>query len=333
MAHNLINGTDGYLAAVRETEGTSAHLVKIRQPSAWTNKVMLVTPSDAKWAACMSTGIESYPTMLGTSDVYNDTQNLINAVGTCMNGLSWRDGYHPCINAFIRGSMRGPYSHRSGVTTSTERAEYVHSAVAYKFNLRRLHVSRMTQWSAYLRVYVPSLAHQWNNGEAGLYYCVLENVALMNGASRLCCRVESELPSLAADVAGGRDEWEFNGVANNVDSPPSGTYQTYYCHSVCYNPYHGDDCVSMPVWTANQRSSNGVPAANPTIYSHDFLISNKNNTDVIAANPKSVWAVVHFKRVNGFSHKTDSAGLLPDKSCCAWMYRADLVLKCTSRSF
>lgn len=332
MAHNLTQDSGGYLAAVRETSSSDAHLVKLRQSSAWSNKEFRVTPSAGRWVACMATGIEAHPNTRGGSAVYADTNNLIAAVGTCMDGLTWRSGYHPCVNAFMRGRMKGPYSHRSGVVSSNARSEYVHSAVSYKFNLHRLHFSKMSSFSAFLRVYVPSLLFQSDYSSTGLYYCTLESSALMNDASKLCCLVSASLPTLCKDVAEGRDEWEIFGVANDGNYSQSG-FQIIGNHSVCYNPYHGDDCVSMPVWTANQRSASGIPSSEPTMYYHDFSIANATNLDVFVGNPPEVWVTTHFKRRNAFSHETSSLGLYSDSSCCAWFYRADLVLKCSSSTF
>lgn len=307
--------------------GAATHLVVVTQPTAWSGKAFTVTPDAARWAACMATGIEAYPNTHGTVAVYNDTNALISAVGTKMNSLSWRTGYHPCVNAFIRGSYSfGPYSHRSGVAANSARAEYVHTAVAYRFKLHRLHFSRMTSFTASVRVYVPSLAQNWNG--SGIYDCTLENAALYNGASKICCKLAPELPALSADAATGRDEWEINGVANNGTAP--GAASLYQYHSVAYNPYHGDDSPAMPVWTANQRSAS-TTTANPTMYYHDFAISNADNLAVLKANPAEVWAVMHFKRANAFAPNSSQAvGVKPGWAINAWFYRADLVLSCTS---
>lgn len=317
------------LASVQETSESDVHLVTIEQSSAWSNKTFLATPTSARWAACMATGIEANPNLQGTSAVYNDTNALINAVGTKMDSISWRTGYHPCVNSFIRGSYSfGPYSHRSGVAADYARAEYVHSAVAYRFNLHRLHFSKMSSFTASIRVYVPSLAQNWNG--TGIYTCTLENAPMFNGASKICCSLSKNLPTLAADIAGGRDEWEINGNANNGASV-SGVAQYSY-HSVAYNPYHGDDSQAMPVWTANQRSASPTTSS-PTLYYHDFAITNADNIAFLKANPPYVWVTMHFKRANAFSHKTQALGLNPGWSITAWFYRADLVLSCTCAKF
>ena len=290
----------------------------------------------------MATGIEQYPSTQGGTNVYNDTQSLINQVGACMNALSWRNGYHPCINAFTRGVMRGPYSHRPGVSSSNARAEYIHSAAAYRFKLHRLHFSMMTAFTPYLRVYVPSLAIQTDptepppltSGNCGLFTCLLFSGGLYNGASQLCCRVSPYLPALAADVADGFDAWEIAGNANNGSTVSSDTNYSY--HSVGYNPYHGDDCVSLPVWTANERRATGasVPATDPTLYYHDFAMTHASNIAVFSANPSAVWVLAHFRRANAFAaNRAGMAGLRQNTSANAWFYRADLVFKCKSAKF
>lgn len=325
---------DGYaeedtLGSVAMTEGGDTHLVTLEQSSAWTNKVFVVTPKEAKYAACMATGIEAYPNVRGGSNVMRDTDNLINAVGTCLNSLSWRSGYRPVVSSFMRGTMKGPYSHRSGIASSNSRAEYIYSAAAYRFNLKHLHFSKMSSFTAKLRVYVPSSTVKMN-GDNGLYHCELDPGPLYGDAGKLCCRLSSTLPALQADVADGYDRWEFAGAANGGISV-SGNPQYLY-HSVMYNPYHGDDCGSMPVWTANQRSASPTTAA-PQMYYYDFTLTNADNLAVLGKNPSDVWAVVHFHRGNGVANATANLGLWPNSSYTLWMYRADIVLSCTCAKF
>lgn len=330
------------LASVVMSGSSDTHLVIVTQTADWNTKDLLVTPVEGRWAACMATGIEQYPRVQGGTNVYNDTQNLINEVGNCMNSLSWRNGYHPCVNAFTRGVMKGPYSHRSGISSNNARAEYIHSKVAYRFKLHRLHFSKMSEFTPYLRVYVPSLVIQNDptepppnvSGNCGLFNCLLISGGLYNGASQICCRVSTSLPALSADVAAGYDAWEIAGNANDGTTVSSDTAYSY--HSVGYNPYHGDDCVSMPVWTANQRRATGssVPTSEPTLYYHDFAMSNSSNKNVFAANPTEVWITAHFTRGNAFAaNRAGNYGLKQDRSANAWFYRADLVFKCKSTKF
>lgn len=328
--NNQYGSEPAFLGSVALTNGGDTHLVTLAQSSAWTNKEFIATPKEGRWAACMATGIEAYPTQQGGVAVYNDTNSLVAAVKTCMDGLSWRTGYHPCINAFMRGRMAGPYSHRSGVAQDNSRAEYVHSAVAYRFDLKHLHFSKMSSYSAYLRVYCPSLLGNIIGG--GLYDSSMSNLAMYNSASCLRCLLSPDLPQLAADVAEGHDSWEFYGNANNGTTVNSAT--RYYYHSVNYNPYHGDDCISMPVWTANARTASPSTTA-PTMYYHDFQITDSGNVGVLGRNPGTVWVVLHFHRGNAFSDGGISGqwGLERNSSWCAWMYRADLRFLCTCAKF
>lgn len=318
------------LASVVVSGSADTHLVIVTQTADWDTKDLLVTPSEGRWVACMATGIEAYPTVQGGASVKADTDALVNAIGSRLDTLSWRSGYRPVVSAFTRGSMRGPYSHRPGVSTDSKRAEYIYSVAAYKFNLKHIHLSKLTSFKAYLRVYVPSLAVQKDASAQGLYGCTLMNSALYGNASRLCCRLEKELPTFARDLAEGYDSWEFQGCANNGQTVNGDT--NYARHSVAYNPYHGDDCVSMPVWTANQRT-NSASAAAPTMYYHDFQITDTDNLDFLKTNPADLWAVVHFTRGNGFTDGQTNRGLAPNISVVAWMYRADIVLSCTGAKF
>ena len=314
---------DGYaeednLGSVAMTEGGDTHLVTLEQSSAWTNKAFVVTPKEGKSAACMATGIEAYPNVRGGANVMSDTNNLINAVGTCLDSLSWRSGYRPVVSSFMRGTMKGPYSHRSGIASNNSRAEYVYSVAAYRFNLKHLHFSKMSSFTVKM------------NGDNGLYHCELDPGPIYGDAGKLCCRLSSSLPALQADVADGYDRWEFAGAANGGISV-SGNPQYLY-HSVMYNPYHGDDCGSMPVWTANQRSASPTTAA-PQMYYYDFTLTNADNLAVLGKNPSDVWAVVHFHRGNGVANSTANLGLWPNSSYTLWMYRADIVLSCTCTKF
>ena len=201
----------------------------------------------------------------------------------------------------------------------------------------------MTSFKAYLRVYVPSLTVQRDyteplplnpGGDYGNVYCTLIRESFWSGASQLCCRVSTELPTLAADIASGYDAWEFQGNANSGTTVTSDT--SYKYHSVAYNPYHGDDCVAMPVWTANQRTPSGssAPSSQPTIYYHDFEIANTSNRAVLLGNPNEVWILAHFKRANGFAENSaTNHGMAPNIGACAWAYRADLVFSCTGSAF
>ncbi|MBR4653416.1 MAG: hypothetical protein IKO72_08660 [Kiritimatiellae bacterium] len=338
-ADNTGTAANDRLASVALSDTDDTHLAVVQQASKWTNKEFFATPKAARWAACMATGIEQYPGTQGGTNVYNDTMPLINAVATRMNGLSWRTGYHPGVNAFIRG-MNGPYSKRNGIASNGARSEYVHSIVAYKFNLHHLHFSKMTSYTAKLRVYVPSLVMQTDSREpilpssdSGAYHCRLHHMGIASGASQLCCRLATELPTLAADVAAGYDSWEFLGNANNGETVNSETVYNY--HSVCYNPYHGDDCVSMPVWTANKRTATGTTFSGdePTLYHHDFQFSNADNLAVLNKNPGTLWGVLHFRRANGFSNGGNHGLASGGVSYTAWFYRADLVFSCNSAKF
>lgn len=319
-----------HLAAVRKSSESASdgHLVVLTQETDWADKQMRVTPSSQRWSACMGTGIEAYPSIQGTPAVYNDTQLLINKTRSQMNSCSWRSGYRPVVNSYIRG-LPGPYSKRSGVSSSSARSEYFHSVSAYKFNLYNLPFSRMTSFKAYLRVYAPSAVFQTDGTIEGIYHCLLVPGPIYGNASKLCCRLATTLPTRpSADVAYGYDMWEtWNQGANGGRTVTQDTQVTR--HSVAYTPYHGDDISTMPVYTTNARTGN-TPAV-PSMFYHDWELTNTGNLNTLKNNPSSVWAIVHYYMGNAFAeNRSGNYGMRPRTSATCWLYRADLIFKCTS---
>jgi len=317
-----------HLAAVRYS--SENHLVCIRQLTSWTNKEFVQKPDATRWCACMGTGKEATPSSQSGSVVKTDTDLLVSAVSTATDSLSWRSGYHPCFNFFARG-IGGPYSKRTTLPQGS--AEFAHALVAYRFNLHYLHFSKLSSYSAYLRVYCPSLAFQRRMDSFALYWATLVNGGLYNGASTLCARVSTDLPSPSSTVASGYDAWEFYGTANNGRTVTSDTNLNFY--SLDYNPYHGDDLATLPVYVPNRRAYSGTtpPSDLPTRYYHDYQITNADNLDVLDLNPGRIWVTLHFSCSNGFADGSAYNAMAANTSAHAWFYRADLVLKCTGSAF
>ena len=209
-----------HLGGIVRTGGN--HLVVIKQANGWTNKEFIVTPSDSRYIQGWSCGLEQFPGQQGGSQVFNDTNTLINNVKNSINTHGWKTG--DCALFAISSRTAGPYAwyqyykhYDATMPQPTALSEYGASVVAYKFNLHRLHLSKMgTDWSAYLRVWAPSLVI----GGAGIdilpYDGILISGGLYNGGSTLRAKFFTDLPQTPTwDVSDNGDSFEFANNCNN----------------------------------------------------------------------------------------------------------------------
>lgn len=150
--------------------------------------------------------------------MYNDTNTLVTNVRNRIE-TGWKTG--PCAMFGIWSRASGPYAwyqyykhYDPTMPAPTTLTEYGASIVAYKFNLRHLHLSRMTSsYTAYLRVWAPSLVISAPEDAAddGLLF----SGGLYHNCSNLRVKMFSQLPTLTWNVADGGDSFEFAGNCNN----------------------------------------------------------------------------------------------------------------------
>jgi len=208
-----------------------------------------------------SLGQEQYPNQQGGPQVYNDTNILINNVKNSINAASWKTG--ECAIFTVESRSGGPYAYYNArahpdysMPSPENLSEYGASVVAYKFNLRHLHFSKMTSYSVYLRVWGASIAGGYPGTvmpDDGIIY----GGVLFGSAGCLRAKFYKTLPTLSYDVAENADSFEFAGVANNGIKVNTDTF--YYDTFVCYNPFGGIPCYdnlygnSARVYTLNDN--------------------------------------------------------------------------------
>ena len=321
------------LAAIRKSSGENAHLLVLKQTSDWSNKQFLATPISGRWAAAMAIGREAYPAQQGGASVYNDTQQLVNRLRTQLDATTWISGFHPCWLYCTRGTVKGPYSKRlaESDTTTNDYAEYGRSAIALQYDLKHLHLSRLT-FSAFIRVYCPSLLASFNNLLTEAYIPAFSSGAggMYGNTSKLHCIIRGSLFAHSSDVCeeddeDGHDVWEINGAANNGRTASAD--DTRLIRQACnHNPWHRDDTAAMKVYSPSQLST-GTSAL--TMYYHDFQITNAAHLDYLKRNKGKIWVHLAFHAGNPFGNGQSMQGILQNVASSAWFYRADLVFKCT----
>lgn len=317
------------------------HLVVVKQITNWYNKQFVITPTEIKYNQGWSCGLEEYSSVQGGMQVYNDTNTLIDNVKNSINTHNWKSG--PCALFAISSRTGGPYAwyqyynhFEPTMPVPNSLSEYGASVVAYKFNLKHLHLSKMPgTFTAYVRVWSPSIVVSYppmDNAVDG----ILINGGLYNNGSCLMVKLFSQLPAISWNVSDAGDSFEF---ANNCNN---GTivYQDTILRNkmVNYSPFGGQMSYSSNgnssrIFTLQDNMS--YPQPSPTNFYHDFQISNQDNLDFLMTNPGELWLVAHFHMGNAFSQGSNNndKGLAPTHAVTVFSERVELVLQCTSQSF
>lgn len=322
------------LAGINSSSGS--HLVVVKQRTNWSNKEFVVTPTETKYCQSWSLGQESFPNQQGGPQVYNDTNILINNVKNAINNAAWKTG--DCAIFTVESRSGGPYAYFNSIAhpdytmpSPENLTEYGASVVAYKFNLRHLHFSKMSSFTAYLRVWGASIAGGYPSvllPDDGIIY----GGTLFGNAGCLRAKFYDSLPTVSSEVAENADSFEFAGVANNGIQVSTDTF--YYDTFVCYNPFGGLPCYdslygnNARVYTKDKNFNQ--PATN---YYHDFQLSNQTNLNFLKNNPGECWLAAHFHMGNGFASSTQYLGLFPLQSVTLFAERIELVFKCTGTKF
>lgn len=258
------------------------HLVVVRQRTNWNNKEFVVTPTEMRYCQGWSLGLEDNRNTQGGPAVYNDTNILINNVKNSINAASWKTGN--CALFTVSSRSGGPYAYYNSVAhpdatmpTPENLSEYGASVVMYKFNFHHLHISKMSGFMPYIRVWAPSIAGGYPPvlmPDDGIIY---GGVLFGDGG---CLRVKfySSLPSPSSELAENADSFEFAGVANNGIKVNTDTF--YYDTFVCYDPFGASGTGYSSMYGNSARvytldnNVNGPGIANPTTYYHDFQLTN-----------------------------------------------------------
>ena len=320
------------------TEDAGSHLVVIKQTTNWSNKEFVVTPYERKYFCAWAVGEELFPNQRGGSQVFNDTNQLINRTKSIVDQhpKGWKNG--DCAIFSVSGRGDGPAAcyeyNNGGVWFPDTRSEYGASFVAYKMDLRHLHLSMMgTNFKAYLRCWAPSLVvgEITELPDAG----ILIASGLYNQASNLKMKFFSTLPDLTSLLCETGDGFEFGNNANNGRRV---TADTEITDCMCqYWPFGGQDPFEVNgnttrIYTLQDNWDSPMPS--PTNYYHDFEITNSNNLNFLKNNPGDFWMVMHFHLGNGFAEGSVlDRGLGPNQTATVFCERAELVLKCTNPAF
>lgn len=318
------------------TTSSGSHLVVIRQPNTWNKKQLVATPTEIVYKQGWSCGLELYPNVQGTVNVYNDTNTLLNNVKTAIGTSGWKVG--DCALFSISSRAEGPYAwynyykHYDPTTPSVQRlSDYGMSVVAYKFNFHRLFISKMLPSSIniYVRVWAPSLLLS----EPNMYPddAIMIKGGLYNDASTLRVKLFEELPENPAwNLADDGDSFEFAGNCNNGVVVQQDTVTSD--NAVSYNSFNGEMAYSSRgnssrIYTIKQNG-------NPANFYHDFKITNTDNMNILKDNPTEFWVVAHFHMGNAFSQGTNTIyGLAPLHAATVFSERIELVAECTSTRF
>lgn len=317
---------------------TGSHLVVVRQLTNWANKEFVVTPTDMRYNQGWSCGQEAYPNVHGGNNVLNDTNTLINNVKNSISTHNWKTG--DCALFAVSSRAMGPYAcyqainHFDATMPAPQNlSEYGASVVAYKFNLHHLHLSKMTSFSAYARVWAPSLVYSLpieNFPTDG----ILIKGGLYNGGSSLRLKFFSDLPNPSWDVADSGDSFEFAGNCNNGRIVTSDTLVQRVM--AIYNPFGGQTAYSnngnaSRIYTLQENYDEWQ---HPTSYYHDFQIGNTDNLEFLSKNPGEFWVVAHFHMGNAFAQGgANHNGINVQGATTVFAERIELVLKCTSTEF
>lgn len=336
MAH-LTN--DNHKVAFSETKnhlgGISKggnHLVVIKQNTSWSNKKFVVPPCDVMSIKAASKGVERYPNVQGGANVMNDTNNLINSAASYINNGIWQNQYAPIYNMFFR--YCGPYSdYDENWKVPAGTSEYDTSIVAYKFNLHRLHFSKMSSFKAYVRVFNPSKLVTGVN--IGITHAIQFSGGAYNDASKLCFKLVDELPERPSfNMANGYDKVETNGHANagtSVTRDTDTTNVSYYQPLGVYEaPNYNKNCTMTAVYAERDNLAQEIKLKT---YYWDYQLQNTNNLNVLKKNPAEVWLICHYYGGNAFAASGTYQGLQPGLNCTCYSEKVELVLECTSTRF
>ena len=287
-----------------------------------------------------SCGQELYPNRQGGSAVFNDTNTLITNVRNGLNASQWKSGNCALFSSSCRAY--GPYSifqdanhHDATMPNPAELTDFGASIVAYKFNIHHLHFSKMTSFTAYLRVWAPSLLN--SNNAMFPDNAILISGGYFNDVSKLKVKFFKDIPNPSWDVSDSGDAFEFGGGNSN-----NGTVVTrdtlLQDKAACYCPfgrlrgYNTDFGNLARIYTLQDNGD--TPPPRPTNYYHDFQLSNTDNLNFLKKNPGEMWVVAHFHVGNTFSQGgTTQNGLAPQHGALVFAERVELLFKCNSSRF
>ena len=157
MATPHLTSSYASTAANRHLNGNGSHLLVVRKSTAWTNKEIVVTPSEKKYAAAVAYGDTSAYNSVGATVVQDGAQivNLVNSKFSSMTASSWIDGGRNIFAYYARKG--GPYRQKHLPASNLDRGlECGATRVRLKFSCKHIPIGMASAFSAYLRIWCPS---------------------------------------------------------------------------------------------------------------------------------------------------------------------------------
>lgn len=339
IAQTSAGSTEKHLLSVKD--GDAQHLAVVRLTSNWTDKVLVATPRESKFAQAYAYGLEAYPNAMRNDAVKNDTQILVDALGTQLATTAFASGEKAVYSYFNRSNDVGYAFANMASTTAPTQNSYAgvgQSIVAQRYFLRALPLGKMTSWKVYLRVHVlssiastPALLGSQSTG-------LLGPDTNIGGAYSLCVAGAAELPQFAGGVEALTDAETLDVTALYNDGHVASTdVQT---NIIKYAPYPMNAALAQSGTQLPTRVYTNQPNLTlPNVhYSCDVELTGALKSYIGANAYRDFWLFTRFARANAFvgtvaGGTQTSYGLAP--GCCAFLFaqRVELVFKLTGGSF
>ena len=325
MAHLTYNEktesgtTEQHLNAISGSGGD--HLVIVQQTADYSNKELIVTPSEKRYAWASAWGKEANAGTQGGSAVLSDTNILVNAATRRLASASWQTGDKALFQLFARSCS--PHQMKNGVYDYTAYCEVSRSVLALKFNLRQLPVGKMTTANVYLRAYQPSLLAYDPGHPGGIFI----DAAGLGNSSKILVSIQDELPEHPSSVAdmSPMEIFELYGNSNNNHTYNVETatmdIMRYDPHDM-YHTSHATDCMFLPTVYATDSTS-------PSSYYHDFQLTGGCGDALKSGGKGDIWLVTQFNNSNGIADNVYGRGLMPGRGLLMYVQRLELRFQLT----
>ena len=326
MATPHLTSASASAAANRHLNAKGSHLLIVQKQTAWTDKELVVTPSEAKYAAAVAYGDTSAYNAVG-STVVQDGAQIAAAVDNLFSSMSvsaWQAGTR---NAFAYYARKGgPYRQKHHPASNLDRGlECGATRVRYKFGCKHIPLGMASSVNAYLRLWCPS----WGMAS----YADPQSLAAPNwsfsGEDVMRYAIGSETMS-PATISGGQtfsmrtcaNEGNVSGTAYNAGS---------MCDAAELDCWDREDgFTSSPYCMARVYMKSG---GSPGEYYSDLQLTGVPLADLKAqiASTGDVHVGIGADIANGFGSNSRSLAINATTTLC--IQRVELVLKITMAKF
>lgn len=331
MATPHLTSTAATPATSRHLNGTGTHLLVVRKMSAWTNKEIVVTPSEEKYAAVVAYGDTSYYNSTG-GGVTNDGAVIANLASTKMETLTgqiaWQTGTRNIFAYYARKG--GPYRFKHLPSSNLEKGmECGMSRVRMKFNCKHIPLGMASACTAYLRLWCPS----WGSSSYDSNDTLFGANWSYNGADTVCYQIGGD-DITPASISGG-ETFSLRSYANegnvSTTTPPSNGTACDCTFLDCWD--REDGFAASPYNMTRTYLKNASGSAALAEYSSDVAMS-ANAVSALKsaiADTGDVHIGIGAKVVNGFGQDGYSLTQYATTTLC--IQRVELVFKLTMAKF